>query len=131
MVDNGIKCKLLTWTNTQFVDWVNNGDQRALNEVIGKPVTKSGGTIKMLGQQYMDRVSSHWHTARSIDQLCVDEANAFDWPAQGDNFMQTLYTSTGLDWNVDGGQANRDFPLMMRKIASSWKKGAGYLIEKY
>ena len=132
VIDNGsVKCKLLTWNNNQFLDWVTNGNLSSLNEVIGRPVTKSGGAIKMLGQQYLDRVSSHWHTARSIDHLCVDEANAYNWPGLGANFMQTLYTSTGLNWNVEGGQENRDFPLMMRKIAGAWKNGAGYLIEKY
>ena len=132
IVDNGqVRCKLLTWSNQEFNTWVTNGNQRALNDVIGKPVTKSGGTIKMLGQQFLDRVSSHWHTARSIDHMCVDVDNTFDWPGRGANFMQTIYTSSGLTWNVDGGQENRDFPLMLRRIASSWKQGATYLIAKY
>ena len=109
VVDNGqAKCKLLTWTNQEFNDWKDNGNLPSLNDVIGRPVTKSGGTIKLLGQQYLDRVSTHWHTARSIDNLCVDQAGTYNWPGRGDNFMQTIYTSTGLNWNIDGGQENRD-----------------------
>ena len=132
VVDNGqAKCKLLTWTNQEFNDWKDNGNLASLNDVIGRPVTKSGGTIKLLGQQYLDRVSTHWHTARSIDNLCVDQAGTYNWPGRGDNFMQTIYTSTGLNWNVDGGQENRDFPYMMKKLAASWKAGATYLIDKY
>ena len=118
VIDHGnVRCRLLTWNNQEFNDWRTNGNLAALNDVIGRPVTKNGGTIKLLGQQYLDRVSSHWHTARSIDNLCVDEAGTYNWPGQGANFMQTLYNSTGLNWNVEGGQENRDFPLMMKRGA--------------
>ena len=48
VVDNGqAKCKLLTWSNQEFNDWKDNGNLASLNDVIGRPVTKSGGTIKL------------------------------------------------------------------------------------
>jgi hypothetical protein len=130
VVDNGRpRCQILTWTNNQFRDWKQNGAMTTVEDLLGHDLTKSGASIKYIGEQYLTRVSEHWQTGRALNTLCVDANNIFNWPGLGQNFMQTLYHGVNLDWAAPANE--RDFPEMLKRMAASWKVGATYLIDKY
>ena len=100
-INNGgqVHSNVLQLTLDQFAIWKTNGVRSNVDELLGTTMSHILSGIQLLATTYQSRTREHYATGRRITQLCRDPINA--WNDGGANFMQTLYRSTGENWEVD------------------------------